>query len=1090
MLKGFAVRPAFQSPTTVETFADDCVTPKTAFFQGETVCAKIDGVSPLFDGSGQPAHFINWIKDSQIVRGSQLDTPITSNPTFDRLTIPTDSTLVDTLGLWKVTLATPSDSSILPAEFTVSAPPTPPTIIGSPLITIYAADCMTPQTTFNLGDTVCARATNVDPAFNARIVWINANGSVPAGGDPDFLGPYITTGSATRSFTISPTGSTGAWFVSLMSPKGTSRGTAGFTVRDAENVQVDVSVNKLVSGGKATAGNDVIFYLDVTNNGPDAALNVQLTDAVPAGTTFVSLTQNAGPTFTCTNPAIGGLGTSTCTIAALNTYDRATFIAVYKADSSLTLGTVITNTANISSSNTTPDRFTDNNSSADSATVAAEACVVTCPADITNVPNTPDQFGAFVTFPAATSNPATGTGSPCGTALDYSHDSGSFFPVGTTVVSVNGTAGTPCSFTVEVKDTQAPAIDCPADFSVFESPSGSGSAVVNYAPPAAFDNDPSFTGENSTGPNSISCSPASGSSFNLGTTPVTCTATDEAGNSSSCTFNVTVQTLQTCAFTCPSNIVQDADTGSCGAVVTYAATTSDECGAVTYTNAKTGASLPSGSTFPVGTTTVRARAASGESCLFRVTIRDTQPPSFTCPSAITVNAAAGACNARLTINAPAVTDNCTGATIKGVRDDNRLLTDPYPAGTTTITWTAKDKAGLTTECQQVVRVIDNIAPVVVLVPEIVMPVPADSCQVEVPEVLDLQTNEEGKYGTASDNCAGPERLTIVQTPRAGTLVGPGNHTITVTVYDLDPNDPENQGLPFNSTTRTTTFRVVDNTPPTINAPADVTFMTGANATACEVTVTNAQLGAPTTQDNCAVTVTRTPAGNTFQKGTTTITWKVTDAGGNVATDTQDVTVIDNTPPTISCPSNIVVNLPLNSTANSMVVTYQTPVGTDNCAGATTTQTAGLASGAVFPVGTTTNTFKVTDAAGNYVECSFTVTVLYNFTGFFSPVNNLPTVNTVNAGRAIPVKFSLSGNKGTNIFASGYPASGVIPCNSSDPATELTETLTAGSSSLNYDPGADQYNYVWKTESSWAGTCRQLIIRLNDGTEHRANFKFK
>src|SRR5258707_13233200 len=106
----------------------------------------------------------------------------------------------------------------------------------------------------------------------------------------------------------------------------------------------------------------------------------------------------------------------------------------------------------------------------------------------------------------------------------------------------------------------------------------------------------------------------------------------------------------------------------------------------------------------------------------------------------------------------------------------------------------------------------------------------------------------------------------------------------------------------------------------------------------------------------------------------------------------------------------------------MVVNYRPPVGSDNCAGVTTVQTGGLASGAVFPLGTTTNTFRATDAAGNFTDCSFTVTVLYDFTGFFSPVNNPPTLNSVVAGRAIPVKFSLSGDKGLNIFAVNSPYS--------------------------------------------------------------------
>jgi hypothetical protein len=117
-------------------------------------------------------------------------------------------------------------------------------------------------------------------------------------------------------------------------------------------------------------------------------------------------------------------------------------------------------------------------------------------------------------------------------------------------------------------------------------------------------------------------------------------------------------------------------------------------------------------------------------------------------------------------------------------------------------------------------------------------------------------------------------------------------------------------------------------------------------------------------------------------------------------------------------------------------------------------------------------------------------VQYNFTGFFAPVANLPALNVVQAGRGIPVKFSLSGNKGLGIFAPGSPSSGPIVCNSSDPATILEDTVTAGGSSLSYDPVSDQYIYVWKTDPSWAGTCRQLVVTLNDGTVHRANFKFK
>jgi hypothetical protein len=88
---------------------------------------------------------------------------------------------------------------------------------------------------------------------------------------------------------------------------------------------------------------------------------------------------------------------------------------------------------------------------------------------------------------------------------------------------------------------------------------------------------------------------------------------------------------------------------------------------------------------------------------------------------------------------------------------------------------------------------------------------------------------------------------------------------------------------------------------------------------------------------------------------------------------------------------------------------------------------------------------------------------------------------------VPVKFSLGGYQGLNIFATGYPASQTIVCNTSAGLDAIEQTVTAGSSSLSYDATSDQYTYVWKTDKSWAaGTCRQLTVQLNDGTSQTAN----
>jgi hypothetical protein len=116
--------------------------------------------------------------------------------------------------------------------------------------------------------------------------------------------------------------------------------------------------------------------------------------------------------------------------------------------------------------------------------------------------------------------------------------------------------------------------------------------------------------------------------------------------------------------------------------------------------------------------------------------------------------------------------------------------------------------------------------------------------------------------------------------------------------------------------------------------------------------------------------------------------------------------------------------------------------------------------------------------------------LFSFTGFLSPVNNLPVVNQVKAGQAVPLKFSLDGNQGLDIFAAGYPKSVPISCDFAAPVDELEETETAGGSSLTYDAATDRYKYVWKTDKRWTRTCRQFVLGLKDGTFRRANFQFR
>ena len=114
--------------------------------------------------------------------------------------------------------------------------------------------------------------------------------------------------------------------------------------------------------------------------------------------------------------------------------------------------------------------------------------------------------------------------------------------------------------------------------------------------------------------------------------------------------------------------------------------------------------------------------------------------------------------------------------------------------------------------------------------------------------------------------------------------------------------------------------------------------------------------------------------------------------------------------------------------------------------------------------------------------------VYAFDGFYAPVNN-GVLNEVKAGSAIPVRFSLGGDRGLDVFDAEYPKSELTSCGTQE-VDGIEQTVEAGASSLSYAAGSDTYTYVWKTDRAWADTCRQLVLRFNDGTTARANFSFK
>jgi len=160
-------------------------------------------------------------------------------------------------------------------------------------------------------------------------------------------------------------------------------------------------------------------------------------------------------------------------------------------------------------------------------------------------------------------------------------------------------------------------------------------------------------------------------------------------------------------------------------------------------------------------------------------------------------------------------------------------------------------------------------------------------------------------------------------------------------------------------------------------------------------------------------------------------------------------------------------------------------------------TSGIASQSCGTVSTSSIGAKsvscgATDQAGNTASANANYRVIYNFSGFFSPVANAPTLSQVSGGSSVALTFGLAGNQGLNILATNFPASRPIDCQTLAPLGNGSYQAAnpSGKSGLTYNATTNQYTYSWKTDKTWAGNCRQFDLKLIDGTEHLANFKFK
>jgi hypothetical protein len=216
-------------------------------------------------------------------------------------------------------------------------------------------------------------------------------------------------------------------------------------------------------------------------------------------------------------------------------------------------------------------------------------------------------------------------------------------------------------------------------------------------------------------------------------------------------------------------------------------------------------------------------------------------------------------------------------------------------------------------------------------------------------------------------------------------------------------------------------------------------------------------------------------------GRHTLEFRSTDEGGNVETPGSLAFQNDGTKPSIA------IRVPADG---SQVGLGKTIAADYDCTDATSGPASCVGSvgdGAAIDtaaVGTHTFTVNATDNAGNTQTKTVSYDVVYNvFSGFLAPLDRRKDVK---AGSTIPVKFRLDRDFGLGILAAGYPQSRPVSCSTGAPLGPATPT----SSNTGLTFQIDHYEYAWKTNTTWSGSCRELIVELDDNTVHTATISFK
>ena len=334
-------------------------------------------------------------------------------------------------------------------------------------------------------------------------------------------------------------------------------------------------------------------------------------------------------------------------------------------------------------------------------------------------------------------------------------------------------------------------------------------------------------------------------------------------------------------------------------------------------------------------------------------------------------------------------------------------------------------------------------------------------------VVDFSCADEGGSGLVScvGNVADGSKL---DTSKLGPV------SVTVTARDGAGNE----------TVVSSTVTVVDETAPSISidSPVDGAAYELGEDVAADYSCADEPGGSGL--DTCEGTVDDGASVDTASIGEKSFTVEATDAAGNPASKTVTYTVEDRTAPTIMliAPADGGVYT-LGEAVLAEYACEDQPGGSDvaTCDGT-------VASGAAIDtssVGTHSFEVKTSDHAGNTATTAVSYSVVYDFRGFLWPVKNPPSMNRWKAGVPVPIRFALDGYHGARPEAAGYPLS--TPCGGG--AAEAAAKVAKKRPVFHYQRRGGSYTLLWKTERRWAGTCREFVLKLDDGTVHTAQFQF-